>query len=51
LREFGFIKLFRKVFKKDDYKHYIVYFPEREKLEQVTRKQGERTHLLTFKEN
>jgi hypothetical protein len=39
LREFGFIKLFRKDFKKDDSRHYIVYFPEREELEQVTRKE------------
>jgi hypothetical protein len=39
LREFGFIKLFRKDFKKDDSRHYIVYFPEREELERVTRKE------------
>lgn len=39
LREFGFIKLFRKDFKKDDSRHYIVYFPEEEDLEQVTRKE------------
>jgi hypothetical protein len=39
LREFGFIKLFRKDFKKDDSRHYILYFPEQEELEQVTRKE------------
>lgn len=39
LREFGFIKLFRKDFKKDDSRHYIVYFPESEELDQVTRKE------------
>lgn len=37
LKEFGLIKLFRKVFKKDDSRHYILYFPEGEVLEQVTR--------------
>jgi Transposase DDE domain len=37
LREFGFIKLFRKDFKKDDSRHYILYFPEQETLKQVTR--------------
>ncbi|MGL4883432.1 MAG: IS701 family transposase [Waterburya sp.] len=39
LREFGFIKLFRKDFKKEDSRHYIVYFPEPEELDQVTRKE------------
>lgn len=37
LREFGFIKLFRKVFKKEDSRHYILYLPEEESLEQITR--------------
>ncbi len=37
LKEFGFIKLFRKVFKKEDYKHYILYLPDSEKLEQIGR--------------
>ena len=37
LREFGFIKLFRKVFKKEDSRHYILYLPDAEALEQITR--------------
>ncbi|MDM3863259.1 MAG: IS701 family transposase, partial [Aphanizomenon gracile PMC644.10] len=28
LREFGFIKLFRKDFKKEDSRHYILYLPD-----------------------
>ncbi|WP_442923313.1 IS701 family transposase [Microcoleus sp. A2-D3] len=39
LKEFGFIKLFRKVFKKDDSRHYILYLPNSEKLGQTTRSQ------------
>jgi hypothetical protein len=37
LREFGLVKLFRKVFKKEDSRHYIFYFPEKEDIEQITR--------------
>jgi hypothetical protein len=41
LREFGFVKLFRKVFKKEDSRHYIFYQPDDEKpkevLQQITR--------------
>lgn len=43
LREFGFIKLFRKDFKKEDSRHYILYLPPEESLsteeslKQVTR--------------
>lgn len=37
LREFGFIKLFRKDFKKEDARHYILYLPDDEALKQVTR--------------
>ncbi len=41
LREFGFIQLFRKVFKKEDSRHYIFYQPDsenpKEVLQQITR--------------
>lgn len=37
LRQFGFIKLFRKVFKKEDSRHYILYLPDEESLAQTTR--------------
>lgn len=37
LREFGFIKLFRKDFKKEDSRHYILYLPSEETLKQLTR--------------
>jgi hypothetical protein len=36
LKEFGFIKLFRKVFKKEDDRHYIFYPPNEEKLQETT---------------
>ena len=36
-REFGFIKLFRKVFKKEDSRHYILYLPSSESLNDITR--------------
>jgi hypothetical protein len=32
LKEFGFIKLFRKDFKKEDSRHYIIYLPNQENL-------------------
>lgn len=37
LREFGFIRLFRKDFKKEDSRHYIFYLPDEEALNQITR--------------
>lgn len=37
LRGFGFIKLFRKVFKKEDSRHYILYLPSLETLKELTR--------------
>ena len=37
LREFGFIKLFRKVFKKEDSRHYILYLPSLDALNELTR--------------
>lgn len=37
LREFGFVKLFRKDFKKEDTRHYILYLPDEEALKQVAR--------------
>jgi Transposase DDE domain len=39
LREFGFIKLFRKVFKKEDSRHYILYLPDEDALNQITRRE------------
>jgi hypothetical protein len=39
LKEFGFIKLLRKVFKKDDSRHYILYLPNSEELGETTRSQ------------
>jgi hypothetical protein len=38
-KEFGFIKLFRKVLKKDDSRHYILYLPNSEELGETTRSQ------------
>jgi hypothetical protein len=46
LKEFGFVKLFRKVFKKERRRHYIFYFPDSEKLKQVTRSELEKIHDL-----
>jgi hypothetical protein len=37
LREIGFIKLFRKDFKKEDSRHYIFYLPDEEDIKQITR--------------
>lgn len=37
LKEFGFIKLFRKDFKKEDSRHYILYLPEPSKLKETSR--------------
>jgi hypothetical protein len=37
LREFGLIKLFRKDFKKEDTRHYILYHPDDDALQQVAR--------------
>ena len=37
LKEFGFVKLFRKVFKKEDSRHYILYLPSEEMFKQITR--------------
>jgi len=36
LKEFEFIKLFRKVFKKEDNRHYIFYLPYEEELQETT---------------
>jgi hypothetical protein len=35
LREFGFVKLFRKVFKKEDSRHYIFYQPDSENPQEI----------------
>ena len=37
LKEFGFIKLFRKSFKKEASRYYIFYLPELEKIAEITR--------------
>jgi Transposase DDE domain len=37
LKEFGFVKLFRKVFKKEDTRHYVLYLPDSQKLEVIYR--------------
>jgi hypothetical protein len=37
LKEFGFIKLFRKDFKKGDSRHYVLYVPEEEKMQKTTK--------------
>ena len=37
LREFGFIKLYRKDFKQEDSRHYIIYFPDEDMLKKVER--------------
>ena len=46
LKEFGFVKLFRKVFKKEDYRLDIFYLTDSEKLKQVTRSELEKNHDL-----
>jgi len=37
LREFGFVKLFRKDFKKEDSRHYVLYLPDDKELKQIAR--------------
>jgi hypothetical protein len=37
LKNFGFIKLFRKDLKKEDSRHYMVCIPEEENIEKITR--------------
>ena len=39
LKEFGFIKLLRKDFKKEDSRHYVLYLPDSEKLKGISRKE------------
>ncbi len=39
LKEFGFIKLLRKDFKKGDSRHYILYLPDPEKLQHISRQE------------
>ena len=39
LKEFGFIKLLRKDFKKGDSRHYILYLPDSEKLQEISRQE------------
>jgi len=44
LKGFGFVKLFRTVFKNEDDRHYILYFPESQELEQTTRQHFQHFH-------
>lgn len=44
LKEFGFVKLFRLVFKKEDSRHYILYLPEPETLKQEPRAEFQKLH-------
>ncbi|MEG4530164.1 IS701 family transposase [Microcoleus sp. D2_18a_D3] len=46
LKEFGFIKLFRKDFKKEDSRHYILYLPGPEKVKETTRSEFITIHDL-----
>lgn len=39
VREFGLVKSFRKDFKKEDSRHYILYLPESEKLKSLSRRE------------
>ena len=39
LKEFGFIKLLRKDFKKGVSRHYILYLPDSEKLQEISRQE------------
>ena len=39
LKEFGLIKLLRKDFRKGDSRHYILYFPDSEKMAKVSRQE------------
>jgi hypothetical protein len=44
LKGFGFVKLFRTVLKNEDDRHYILYFPESQELEQTTRQDFQTFH-------
>ena len=46
LKEFGFIKLFRKDFRKKNSRHYILYLPDEEKIEDITRNEFITIHVL-----
>lgn len=46
LKEFGLIKLFRKVFKKEDNRHYIFYLPNEEELPETTKSEFITIHDL-----
>jgi hypothetical protein len=39
LKEFGFIKLLRKDFQKGDSRHYVLYLPDTEKLQNLSRRE------------
>lgn len=44
LKEFGNIKLFRKAFRKEDYRHYILYLPDSETLKQTDSAEFQKLH-------
>lgn len=46
LKGFGLVKLFKTVFKNEDVRHYILYFPEPQKLESQNRQEFERIHQI-----
>jgi hypothetical protein len=44
LKDFGFIKLFRKDYKKEDSRHYILYLPDELNLQQIKRAEFREIH-------
>lgn len=46
LKGFGFVKLFRTVFKNEDDRHYIFYLTNPKDLEQITRQEFQRVHNI-----
>ncbi len=44
LKEFGFVKLFRLAFRKEDNRHYILYLPDLETLKQTDSAEFQRIH-------
>jgi hypothetical protein len=44
LKEFGFVKVFRKVFTKEDVRHYILFLPDLDTLKQTPRAEFQKIH-------
>lgn len=44
LKEFGFVKVFRKVFRKEDVRHYILFLPDLDTLKQTPRAEFQKIH-------